>query len=129
LAKAQQGPSPQKYKVYESFLVEYYEGSERVRRRRSSLAKASALVDSLKIKFLNGKTDALQLEGRDQHIYLSALEQLKEFNLPVDQAIAEYVKAAHLLRPHGLTVVGMAHEVDSLKRRLGGAVVHHRRFL
>ena len=127
------------FRNYDSYLVEYYDGSKRMRVRRSSYAKAMVLIESLKIKFLNGKTDALQFEGRDQHIYLSAVDQLKGLkraaekadagalgageakvhDLTVDQAVVEYVKSANLLFEHGLTVVGVAHEVADLKKRLG----------
>lgn len=109
-----------KFRRYDSYLVEYYDGSKRIRLRRASFQKAMGLVETLKIKFLNGKVDALQLEGRDQHIYLSAVEQLKGLGLTLDQAVGEYVKAANRLRAHGLTVVGMAHEVEALSKRLGG---------
>ena len=128
-----------KFRKYDSYLVEYYDGSKRMRVRRSSFPKAMNLIESLKIKFLNGKTDALQFEGRDQLIYQSAVEQLKSLKRPVekadagsagagpakvpdltvDQAVVDFVKAANLLFEHELTVIGVAHEVADFKKRLG----------
>jgi hypothetical protein len=120
--------------------VEYYEGSERIRKRRGSYEKAAGLADSVKIKLLNGRADALQLVGRDQNIYLSALERLKEWNSAehqtggeklaaeppkaecptVDQVVGDFVTASLLLKPFKMTVLGLAHEAERLLKQLNG---------
>jgi integrase len=41
--------------------------------------------------------DALRFSGRDRHIYASALDAIKEFNLPLDTVANEYKQARNLL--------------------------------
>jgi integrase len=41
--------------------------------------------------------DALRFSGRDRHIYASALDAVKEFNLPLDTVANEYKQARNLL--------------------------------
>jgi integrase len=108
-------------KKYDSYLVEHYVGSERVRDRRSSFEKARALADGIKIKLLNNQVDSTRLVGRDQQIYMAAAAHLQSVvEAPLDQAAKDYVEAVKMFRVHGLTFQGAVHELDSALKRLNG---------
>jgi integrase len=108
-------------KKYDSYLVEYPDGSKAARKRRSTYDKARALADQIKVKLLNNEVDATRLVGRDQQIYLAAMEHLKGVvDAPLDQIAKEYADATKMLAPYGLTVAAAMHQLEEVFKRLNG---------
>ncbi|MGD0413105.1 MAG: hypothetical protein ABSC18_15550 [Verrucomicrobiota bacterium] len=108
-------------KKYDSYLVEYYNGSKRIRERRAAFQDALARADEIKVKLLNGEVATAALAGRDQQIYLAAVEHLKGLvEVPLDQVAREYADATKMLSAYGLTVAAAMHELDAAFKRLNG---------
>lgn len=117
--KPKPGMKPRK-KKYDSYLVEHYIGSERMRERRGALEKAMALADSIKIKLLNNEVEATRLAGRDLRIYQAAAENLKGVALQLDHVARDFAQAAGVLKPHDLGVLEGAQLLASILSKLNG---------
>ena len=112
-------------KTYPSFLVEYYEGSRLVRQRRSSLLKAKAVANDIKMRILNQdvETMSLLIAGRERRIYLAALERLQGFGKEIDEVAKEYADAMRALTPLGLDLSTVVQQAVESSRRLNGLSV------
>jgi integrase len=77
-------------KSYDSYVVAYYRGSQRLRRRFSTLQEARDNADSVRTALLNEDTTALQLTGQDSVIYARAKNLIAEFGIGLDQVAQEY---------------------------------------
>jgi len=89
---------------YEQFVVVYYQGQRRVRRKFSDLKKAKQEAELIASRLVSGEAEALKLNGKDRSIYLHALDQLKPYQKPLNVAITEYVEALKVL-PDGTTLL------------------------
>ena len=77
-------------KSYDSYIVSYYRGSERLRTRFSTLQAARDKANSIRTVLLNEDTTALQLTGEDSVIYVRAKNLIDEFGIGLDQVAQEY---------------------------------------
>jgi integrase len=75
------------------FTVEWYEGTLRKRLTRVDLAKARREARTVAETLNAGRGAALELSGADRDSYLAAMSQLKPLDVPLNVAVAEYVKA------------------------------------
>jgi integrase len=75
------------------FTVEWYEGPARKRLTRVDLAEARAEAKNIADTLNAGRGAALELSGADRDAYVAAVRQLKPLDVPLNVAIAEYVKA------------------------------------
>jgi integrase len=75
------------------FTVEWYEGPLRKRLTRSDLAEARREAKSVAETLNAGRGAALELSGADRDAYLAALRELRPLDVPLNVAVAEYVKA------------------------------------
>lgn len=106
-------------KTYESYLVEYYEGAERVQKRRSNWEKVEVLIEEVVAARRAQDPERLELTGRDRRLYLAAAEALKEVECEVDHAAREYAAMVKLLVPHKLEAVQAVQIVSEALARLG----------
>lgn len=81
------------------FTVIYYEGSRRIKRKFSDLAKARREADLAAIKLSNGEADILKLTGTDRADYVHAMRQLQTWNAcaNLNLAVTDYVAAVKRL--------------------------------
>lgn len=77
------------------FTVIYYEGSRRVKRKFSDLAKARREADLAAIKLSNGEAEILKLKGTDRADYVHAMRYLRTWNenAHLNLAVLDYVSA------------------------------------
>jgi hypothetical protein len=91
-------------KRYDQFMVVYYQGQKRIRRKFSNLKQAKQEAELIASKLVSGEAEALKLSGKDRSIYLHALDQLKPYQKPLNVAITEYVEALKAL-PEGASLL------------------------
>lgn len=77
-------------KSYDSYVVAYYRGGQRLRSRFSTLQEARDKADSVRTALLNEDTTAPQLTGEDSVIYARAKNLIAEFGIGLDQVAQEY---------------------------------------
>jgi len=77
-------------KSYDSYVVAYYRGGQRLRSRFSTLQEARDKADAIRTTVLNEDTTALQLTGQDSVIYARAKNLIAEFGIGLDQVAQEY---------------------------------------
>jgi integrase len=77
----------------ERYTVEWYEATLRKRLTRSDLAEARAEAKRVAGTLNDGRGAALELSGADRDAYTEAMRQLKSLDVPLNVAVAEYVKA------------------------------------
>jgi integrase len=87
-------------KGYDRFTVAWHDGLTRRRLtfqdtkpEGNALARAKAEAEAIASKVTRGEAAALELKGRDRHIYVEAVERLKPTGAALDTAIAEFVEA------------------------------------
>ncbi len=82
-----------------SYIVAYYTGAKRVRRKFSDLAKARREAEMVAIKLANGETEALKLTGSDRADYVRAMQKLREWkpDANLHMAVSDYVVAMRRL--------------------------------
>ncbi|MFO1500077.1 MAG: site-specific integrase [Verrucomicrobiota bacterium] len=111
-------------KEYDSYLVIHYVGSQRLRKRRSTYEKARDYANEIRIKLLNNQAEATRLAGRDQRIYLAAVENLEGLGKSIDHATKEYADAVKALKDYGLTLPGAVNDLVSALKRLNGKTLN-----
>jgi integrase len=81
------------------FTVIYYEGSRRIKRKFSDLAKARREADLAAIKLSNGEAEILKLSGTDRADYVHAMRHLRDWNetAHLNLAVVDYVAAVKRL--------------------------------
>lgn len=79
-------------KTYLSFKVVYYEGAQRVFRRRNTLAKAKVLAKELAGQLASDGVRSQFLTEQDRRIYVLAQKAVEPLNLEIDQACRHYVE-------------------------------------
>ncbi len=79
-------------KTYPSFQIVYYEGTQRVFRRRNTLAKAKALAKELAGQLASDGVRSQFLTEQDRRIYVLAQKAVEPFNLEIDQACRHYAE-------------------------------------
>jgi len=84
-------------KSYDSYVVAYYRGGQRLRSRFSTLQEARDKADSVRTALLNEDTTALQLTGQDSVIYARAKNLIAEFGIGLDQVAQEYKDSRDVL--------------------------------
>lgn len=109
------------HKEYNSFLVYYYKGSRRIRIRRGSYEKARAVADEIAVQLRNDDSAAQQISGREQRVYLAALDNLRGLDTPLDHATKEYADAVRVLKPFGLVLTTAVAQLGDALKRLDGA--------
>ena len=77
-------------KTYPSFKIVYYEGTRRIFRRRSTLAKAKALAKELAGQLACDGVRSEYLTEQDRRIYVLAQKAVQPLNLEIDQACRLY---------------------------------------
>jgi len=109
-------------KTYPSFLVEYFEGSRLVRKRRNSLVKAKSVANEIKTRILNQDVESISLllTGRERRLYLSAVEHLSGLDKEIDEVAREYAQAVQALAPLGLNLASVVQEAVDVKQKLQG---------
>jgi integrase len=109
-------------KTYPSYLVEYYEGSRVIRKRRSTLAKARAVANDIKTRILSQDVESVSLlvTGRDRRVYLAAMDHLAGIDKKLDEATKEYSDAIRALAPLGLDLAATVRQAVDLNQRLHG---------
>lgn len=84
-------------KEYDSYVLSYYEGNKRIRRRFSDYATAKVEGSRVAAKLINTDTRALQLTGEDARIFSRAKEAVKDLQVPLDLVAVEYAEACKVL--------------------------------
>lgn len=84
-------------KRYDSYIVAYYRGGNRLRCRFSTLQEARDKADSVRTALLNEDTTALQLTGQDSVIYARAKNLIAGFGIGLDQVAQEYKDSRDVL--------------------------------
>lgn len=79
-------------KTYPSFKVVYYEGTQRVFRRRNTLAKAKALAKELAGQLASDGVRSQFLTEQDRRIHVLAQKAVEPLNLEIDQACRHYAE-------------------------------------
>lgn len=84
------------------YTVAYYQGTKRVRKKFSDLAKARREAELIAVKLANGEAEVLKLDGGDRADYVRAMQKLREWKPGVDLnfAITDYVSAVRRLPEH-----------------------------
>src|SRR5215831_12877844 len=82
---------------YTETTVDGKEGRERHRLNFRDLQQATNEAEAKASWLSRLDGDALRFSGRDRHIYASALDAVKQFNLPLDAVAIEYSEARKLL--------------------------------
>src|SRR5476651_1259649 len=77
----------------ERYTLAYHDGPERKLRQFSDFATARREAKETAATLNAGRGAALELSGADRDSYLSAMRQLKPLDVPLNVAVAEYVKA------------------------------------
>ena len=77
----------------ERYTLAYYDGPERKIRQFADFAEARREAKDTADKLNAGRGAALELSGADRDTYLSAMRQLRPLDVPLNVAVAEYVKA------------------------------------
>lgn len=83
----------------DSFMVAYYLGSRRVRRKFNTLEKARKEASIAATKIANGETEVLKLTGPQRGDYVHAMNKLREWkpDAELNLAVADYVAAVRRL--------------------------------
>ena len=89
--------------VYPQFTLVYYSGGQRVKRNFAKLDEAKREAEMVAVKLANGESEVLKLTATDRAIYIEAVELLRPFNLALNTAAKEYVRAVQQL-PQGATL-------------------------
>ncbi len=79
-------------KTYPSFQVVYYEGTQRVFRRRNTLAKAKALAKELAGQLASDGVRSQFLTEQDRRIYVLAQKAVQPIGVEIDQACRHYAE-------------------------------------
>jgi len=84
------------------YTVAYYQGTKRVRKKFSDLAKARREAELVAVNLANGETEVLKLAGGDRADYVRAMQKLREWKPGVDLnlAVTDYVAAVRRLPEH-----------------------------
>jgi integrase len=77
----------------ERFTLAYHDGSVRKLKQFSDFASARREAKTVAETLNAGRGAALELSGADRDAYLAAVRQLKPLDVPLNVAVAEYVKA------------------------------------
>jgi integrase len=77
----------------ERYTLAYHDGPERKIRQFADFAEAHREAKDTADKLNAGRGAALELSGADRDTYLSAMRQLRPLDVPLNVAVAEYVKA------------------------------------
>ena len=112
-----------KSKQYESYLVSYYLGAQRVQKRASTWSKVEAIIEDVALAHRQQDPERLELTGVDRRAYLAAVEALRDTGKSVDGAASDFAAAHHVLEPHNLDVRQAAHIVHDALQRLAGVPV------
>jgi len=84
-------------KSYDSYVVSYYKGGQRLRSRFKSLQQARDKADAIRTILLNEDSTALQLTGQDSVIHARAKSLIGNFGVSLDQVAQEYKEAREAL--------------------------------
>src|SRR5512140_2458238 len=79
-----------KLKSYDSFLVTYYQGGNRLRTRHNSLQSAQDKADAIKAAIMNDDLTALTLKGEDSVIYARAKNLISHLGVGLDEVAKQY---------------------------------------
>ena len=86
-----------KSRGYDLFTVVHYAGGSRKREAFGDLADAKERARQVAHAIINGRAAVLELTNVDREGYVSALELLRPFGIPLHSAVEEYVAArSHL---------------------------------
>jgi hypothetical protein len=77
----------------ERYTLAYHDGPERKLKQFSDFATARREAKTVAETLNAGRGAALELSGADRDTYLAALRALKPLDMPLNVAVAEYVKA------------------------------------
>lgn len=98
IVKIRRAPRWTAGKLYDSWLVEYYDlNGQRIRLRRPTLKKARALAQERATKLSRGQAIVLTLTPQDCASYTRARELLAPIGTPIEIAAAEYAQAKQML--------------------------------
>jgi len=92
-----QSPLKTEDKEYDSYVLSYYEGNKRIRRRFSDYGTAKLEGGRVAAKLINTDTRALQLTGEDARIFSRAKEAVSDLQVPLDLVAVEYAEACKVL--------------------------------
>src|SRR5215469_11907642 len=86
-----------KSRGYDLFTLVHYAGGQRKRETFAKLTDAKRRAGEVARAMLNGRLAVLELTSADREGYVSALQLLEPFGIPLHSAVEEYVAArAHL---------------------------------
>ncbi len=108
---------------YESFLLSYYVGGDRVQKRRNSWEDIYTLIEDAVTAERQKDPERLELTGRDRRVYLAAVEALAPCHREVDGAARDYASAAQVLSPFGMDVRQGAQVLAEALKELKGRSV------
>jgi integrase len=106
--------------VYESYIVEHYEGNKRVRERRRNYKEALTRANEIKTKLLNQDVESLRLTGHDRRTFLAVVENLRVCGVSAEHATKEYADAFKELAPLNLKVLEAVQTFVKSVHRLNG---------
>lgn len=112
-----------KSKRYESYLVSYYIGAQRVQKRANTWAKVEAIIEDVAIAHRQQDPERLELTGVHRRAHLAALEALQDTGKSVDEAASDFAAAQQVLKPHNVDVRQAANIVSDALKRLAGVSV------
>lgn len=102
-AQASTASGAPKIKAYDSYVVAYYRGGERIRCRFNSLQEARDKANAIQTQLLNNDLVALNLTGKDSLVFTQATAIAKKFGLTLDQLAREFAEAREILGDISLT--------------------------
>lgn len=115
---------PLSERTYDSYVVAYYDGSRRVRRRFKKFELAKAEAGLICIKLANADGTALELTGDDRRIHVAAVEFLKDTGVTLDLAAKEYAEAFKILNGPGIIEAARFYAKHGMAASKKGRVKH-----
>jgi integrase len=92
------GAGQEQFKTYESFIISYYEGATRVKRRRRTPELARELAKEVATRLNRDGARAEYLSEKDRRIYVLAKLACKPLNLEVDEVCRRYAELQRRLK-------------------------------
>lgn len=84
---------------YDQFVLAYYDGPKRVKKRFADLEEAKREAELAATRLANGEVEVLRLTSLDRVNYLQALDTLRPLGRQLNLAVAEFAEAMKFLPP------------------------------
>lgn len=125
-------------KVYDSYMVSFYRGGKRERKRFASLELARGEAERVRTSLLNEDLAALQLTGQDRLVYVRAGQVAAKLGIALDTLAQEFLEARKILgdvsvlaaakfyAQHGQSIRRRANTADVVEELLAGFQADHK---